>query len=63
MATPSLLDQVTELHLEAPLPTMYRVRQHFDAPDVGDIKTAVARQLTALDGRIEAGMRVGGHGR
>ncbi|MAG36266.1 MAG: DUF2088 domain-containing protein, partial [Dehalococcoidia bacterium] len=59
MATPSLLDQVTELRVEAPMPTMYPVRQHFDAPGVGDIEAAVARQLTALDGRIHAGMRVG----
>ncbi len=59
MAAPSLIDHVTDLHVEAPLPTMYRVRQHFDAPDVGDIPAAVARQLTALDGRIEPGMRVG----
>ena len=59
MATSSLLDHVTDLHVETPLPTMYRVRQHFDAPDVGDIPAAVARQFTALDGRIEPGMRVG----
>ena len=59
MATPSLLDQVTDLRLEAPMPTMYRVKQHFDVPELGDIGAAVASELTSLDGRIEPGMRVG----
>ena len=55
----SFVDQVAELHVEAPLPTMYRVDQRFDAPDVTDIEAEVAQQLADLRGQVRPGMRVG----
>ncbi|HEX2184883.1 MAG TPA: DUF2088 domain-containing protein [Chloroflexota bacterium] len=55
----ALLDQVTELHCEAPLPSMVRVRQHFDAPVLESIEAGVRAQLRLLEGKIRPGMRVG----
>lgn len=53
------LEQIAELHCEAPLPRMARVRQHFDAPVVNDVEAAVAAQLAVLEEKIKPGMRVG----
>lgn len=57
--TDSFLNQVAELHCEAPLPRMVRVRQRFDAPKLDDIPAAVAEALHDLSDKIKPGMRVG----
>lgn len=54
-----LLDQVSDLRCEAPLPRMVAVRQHFDAPVVDDIEGAVAGALAPYLGAIRPGWRVG----
>lgn len=59
MAFTSFEEQVGGLQYTAPLPPMYRVRQHFDVPMLEDLEAAVAEQCRALDGRIHPGMRVG----
>jgi hypothetical protein len=59
MGEDGLLDQVADLHCEAPLPRMVRVRQRFDAPVLEDIEAAVREQLQSIRERITPGMRVG----
>ena len=54
-----LLDQVADLHCEAPLPRMVRVRQRFDAPVLEDIAGETRAQVRALVAGIRPGMRVG----
>lgn len=55
----SFEEQVGRLQYTAPLPPLYRVRQHFHAPVLEDLDAAVAEQCRALDGRIRPGMRIG----
>ena len=54
-----LLDQVADLHCEAPLPRMVRVRQRFDVPVLEDIAGETRAQVRALVAGIRPGMRVG----
>ena len=54
-----LLDQVADLHCEAPLPRMVRVRQRFDAPVLGDIAGETRAQVRTLLTGVRPGMRVG----
>src|SRR5438067_5517989 len=55
----SFLGQVADLHCEAPLPRMVRVRQRFDAPALDDVEGAVKKQLALLQGKVTPGMRIG----
>ena len=54
-----LLDHVSDLRCEAPLPRMVPVRQNFDAPVVEDIEAAVAVALAPYLGAVQPGWRVG----
>jgi len=55
----SFLGQVADLHCEAPLPRMSRVRQRFEAPVLEDVEGAVKEQLALLQGKVKPGMRIG----
>jgi hypothetical protein len=55
----AFLDQVTDLHCEAPLPRMVRVRQRFDAPVLEDVAGATREQVRGLVAAVRPGMRIG----